>query len=66
MKCKGSPEPSYLCSLSKTFVVDIDMSKPPEFPFLDQGQEFIIFSNGCLDLSVNILIGDMVLVLYVQ
>ena len=27
-----------------------------------QGQEFVIFSNGCLDLSANILIGDMVLV----
>ena len=27
------------------------MSKSPKFPFLDQDQEFVIFSNGCLDLS---------------
>ena len=33
------------------------MVKPSYFPFLDQGQEFIIFSNGCLDLSANLLIG---------
>ena len=32
------------------------------FPFLDQTQEFLIFSNGCLDLSENIFIGDMMLV----
>ena len=31
------------------------------FPFLDQGQEFIIFSNSCLDFSANLLIGHMVL-----
>ena len=24
--------------------------KPPQFPFLDQGQEFVIFPEGCLDL----------------
>ena len=30
--------------------------------FLDQGQEFSIFSNACLDLSANLLIGNMVLV----
>ena len=24
--------------------------KPPQFPFLDQGQEFVIFPKGCLDL----------------
>ena len=33
-----------------------------QFPFLDQGQEFVIFSNGCLDLFANVIIGDMVLV----
>ena len=32
------------------------------FPFLDQGQEFIIFSYGCLDLSASILICDKGLV----
>ena len=30
--------------------------------FLDQGQEFIIFSYGCLDISANLLIGNMILV----
>ena len=34
--------------------------------FLDQGQEFIIFSDGGLDLSANLLIGNMVLVKNVQ
>ena len=29
---------------------------------LDQGQEFVIFSNGCLALSANLLIGNMVLI----
>ena len=38
------------------------MTKPVLFPFLDQGQKFIIFSSGCLDLSANILIVDMVYV----
>ena len=38
------------------------MARPPKFPLLDQGQEFIIFSNDCLDLSANLLIGNMVLV----
>ena len=38
------------------------MAKPSSFPFLDQGQEFIIFFNGCLDLSADLLIGNMVLV----
>ena len=28
------------------------------FRFIDQGQEFVIFSNGCLDLSANLLIGN--------
>ena len=42
------------------------MAKPPQFPFLDQGQEFAIFSNGYLDFSANIIIGDMVLVCDVQ
>ena len=37
-------------------------SKPSELSFLDQGQEFVIFSNGCLDLSANLLIGNMVLI----
>ena len=38
------------------------MARPPKCPLLDQGQEFIIFSNDCLDLSANLLIGNMVLV----
>ena len=29
---------------------------------LDQGQEFVIFSNSCFDLSANLLIGNMVLI----
>ena len=35
------------------------MAKPSKLSFLDQGQEFVIFSNGCLDLSANLLIGNM-------
>ena len=35
------------------------MAKPSEFPFLDDGQELIIFFNGCLDVSANLLIGSM-------
>ena len=35
---------------------------PNHHSFLDQGQEFVIFSNGCLDLSANLLIGNMVLI----
>ena len=35
------------------------MARPPKLLFFDQGQECVIFSNGCLDLSVNIFIGDM-------
>ena len=31
------------------------------FHFLTMGSEFIIFSSGCLDLSVNHLISNMVL-----
>ena len=27
-----------------------DMTEPPQFSFLDQGQEFVIFPNSCLDL----------------
>ena len=38
------------------------MTKPPQFPLFDQGQEFVILSNGCLVLSANILTGDIVLV----
>ena len=37
------------------------MAKPPQFPLLDLGQECIIFSSGCLDLSTDLL-GNMVLV----
>ena len=41
----------------------IVFAKPEDFEaLLDQGQEFIIFSNGCLDLSANLLIGNMVFV----
>ena len=29
------------------------------FRFLDQSQEFVIFSNGCLDLFANLLIDNM-------
>ena len=39
------------------------MAKPFKLPFLDQGQKFVIFSSGCLDLSANLLIGIMVLIL---
>ena len=42
------------------------MAKSIKLPFLDQGQEFGIFSNGCLDLSVNLLIGNMVFIRNVQ
>ena len=35
------------------------MAKPPKSSFLHQGQEFIIFSYGCLDLSANLLIGNV-------
>ncbi|MEW8545334.1 MAG: hypothetical protein AB2693_17570 [Candidatus Thiodiazotropha sp.] len=42
------------------------MAKPPWFLLLDRGQELIIFFNGCLDLSANLLIGYMVLVQNVQ
>ena len=42
------------------------MAKPPQLPFLDQDQESIIFSNGCLDVSIKIPIGEMVLVGDVQ
>ena len=34
----------------------------PQFPFLDQGQQFVIFFNGCLEPSANILIGETFLV----
>ena len=37
-----------------------------QFLFLDQSQEFVIFSSGCLDLSTNNLIGDMAIALVVQ
>ena len=39
---------------------------PNHFSFLDQDQEFVIVSNGSLDLSAYILIGNRVLVLDVQ
>ena len=42
------------------------LAKPLEFLFLDQSQEFIILSNGRMDLSVNLLIGNMSLVWNVQ
>ena len=42
------------------------MAKPPSCLFLDQGREFIIFSNGCLDPLANLLIGNLVLVRNVQ
>ena len=28
---------------------DHGVSEPPQFPFLGQGQEFVIFSKSCLD-----------------
>ena len=42
------------------------MTKPPSCLFLDQGREFIILSNGCLDPFANLLFGNMVLVRNVQ
>ena len=44
----------------------IIFGKPSQFPFLDNAQEFVIVSNGCLDFSSNVLVGDMVLVRAVQ
>ena len=38
-----------------------DIETWPQFPFLNQRQEFIITSNGCLGLSTNLLICYMVL-----
>ena len=35
---------------------------PSQLSFLDQGREFVIFSNGCLDLFANLLTGNMVLI----
>ena len=43
-----------------------DVAKPPSCLFHDQGPEFIIFSNGCLDPLANLLIGNMVFVRNVQ
>ena len=37
------------------------MAKPPQFLFLDQGQESTEFSSGCFDLSANVFISDMVI-----
>ena len=42
------------------------MTISPQFPCLDQSHALDIFSNGCLDLSANILTSDMVLVWDVQ
>ena len=39
-----------------------DLETWPKFPFLEQGQEFIIFSNGCLNLFLNLIIGNIVLI----
>ena len=35
------------------------MAKLAHLPFFYQGQEFVMFPNGWLDLSTNILIDDM-------
>ena len=35
---------------------------PNHFSLEHQAQEFVIFSNGCLDLSTNLLNGNMVLI----
>ena len=52
-----------LCRIVFAKPVDLQMwQKPPSCQFLDQGREFIIFSNGCLDPFANLLIGNMVLV----
>ena len=37
-------------------------SIPKPWKVVGAGQEFVIFSNGCLDLSANLLIGNMVLI----
>ena len=42
------------------------MAKSTKFLLLDRGQEFIICPHVCLDLSANLLIGNMVLVQIVQ
>ena len=49
---------SYACLFFFLLLSPVGLS----FPLLDQDQEFIVFSNGCLDLSANLLIGSMVLV----
>ena len=38
------------------------MTDPRLFLFLDHGQELIIFSNGCLDLCVNVGVSYIALV----
>ena len=49
-----------LCRIVFAKPEDLQMwQKPPSFLFLDQGQEFIIFSSGCLDPFANFLIGNI-------
>ena len=42
------------------------MANSPQFPFRDQGKEFVRLSNEYFDFSANIIIGDMVRVGDVQ
>ena len=53
--------------LTHTFSVSIlsDLQNPLFF-FFKQGQEFIIFFGGCLNLSAHLFIGNMVFIRNVQ
>ena len=55
---------SLLCPVGSSLVDQRTLRRrqPPQFSFLDHGQEFIVFCDGCLDLFANLLIGNMVLV----
>ena len=60
------PVSVFFFSFPFTMPCRIIFGKPSQFPFLDNAQEFVIVSNGCLDFSSNVLVGDMVLVRAVQ
>ena len=49
-----------LCRVKSSLLsLNWDLTEPPSF----QGQEFVIFPIRCLNLSANMLIGDMPLIL---
>ena len=50
-------------SLTHTFSVSVFQDlENPKLPFLNQGQDFIIFFSGCFCLTANLFIDNMVLV----